>query len=254
MLVLGMAALARPDGAQILATARSIADSCGMIQRALDDTVIWNGFNVLHGAASRVAGLDIGFVPGAGGADVTGILAGATAGAIKLVYLLGADEIDMATLGSAFVVYQGHHGDAGAHRADVILPGAAYTEKDGLYVNTEGRVQAGVRATLPPGSAREDWRILRALSGVAGLTLGYDTLDALRAALFAEFPVFAALDTLEPAPWGAFGAAGPMSDVAFGHSIGNFYMTDPISRCSTVMAACTETFITEKNGQTGTAG
>src|SRR5204863_4711437 len=134
----------------------------------------WNGFNVLHTAAARVAGLDLGFVPGNGGRDVTGILKGAATGDVGLVYLLGADELDMGALGSAFVVYQGHHGDAGANRADVILPGAAYTEKSGTWVNTEGRVQRGQRAVFPPGEAREDWAIVRALADAVGVKLPFD--------------------------------------------------------------------------------
>ena len=136
----------------------------------------WNGFNVLHTAAARVGGLDLGFLPGEGGKSTVGILAGAGRGEIEVVYLLGADEIDMAGLGKAFVIYQGHHGDAGAHRADVILPGAAYTEKNGTYVNTEGRVQLGRLAAFPPGDAREDWTIIRALSGLIGEALPYDNL------------------------------------------------------------------------------
>src|SRR5262249_36252563 len=116
--------------------------------------------------AARVGGLDLGLVPGKGGRDVRGIVDGAAKGEIAVVYLLGADEIDTGKLGSAFVVYQGHHGDAGARRADVVLPGAAYTEKDATYVSTEGRAQLGRRAVFPPGDAREDWKILRALSEV----------------------------------------------------------------------------------------
>src|SRR6185295_2100530 len=111
----------------------------------------WNGFNVLHLAAARVGGLDLGFVPAQGGRDVAAILAGCSSGEIAAVYLLGADEIDTGKLGKAFVIYQGHHGDAGAQRADVILTDAANTEKNGLYVNTEGRVQLGRRAVQPPG-------------------------------------------------------------------------------------------------------
>ena len=169
MIVVGMGALARPDGAAVLAASRQVAERYGMVRDG------WNGFNVLHRAAARVGGLDIGFVPGPGGRDVDGILDGAAKGEIDVVYLLGADEIDMARLGKpgegAFVIYQGHHGDAGAHRADVILPGAAYTEKNGLYVNTEGRPQRGFRAVFPPGEAREDWKILRALSEALGRKL-----------------------------------------------------------------------------------
>ena len=155
MLVLGMAALAREDGARVLGCARRIAEQTGMIGPDDGSGSSWNGFNVLQTAAARVAGLDMGFVPGPGGLDVNGILDAAGNGDIGMVYLLGADEIDMERLGRSFVVYQGHHGDAGAHRADVVLPGSAYTERDGLYVNTEGRVQAAQQASFPPGrSAR----------------------------------------------------------------------------------------------------
>ncbi len=166
----GAGALARADGAAVHALARQIATSCGLVKDG------WNGFNVLHTAASRVGGLDLGFVPGMGGRDVAGILAGAEKGEIEIVYLLGADEIDTAKLGKAFVIYQGHHGDAGAHRADVILPGAAYTEKNATYVNTEGRVQQTRLAVFPPGEAREDWKIMRALSEAVGHKLKVDTL------------------------------------------------------------------------------
>ena len=178
MLIVGMGALARADGAQVLATARTIAEDCGMVQ----DTDGWNGFNVLHTAAARVGGLDLGFLPGDGGLDTGAIVDAAAAGAVAVVYLLGADEIDMDSLGKAFVIYQGHHGDAGAQRADVILPGAAYTEKNATYVNTEGRVQQGRRAIYPPGEAREDWTIIRALSEVLGRKLAVDTGDDVRAA------------------------------------------------------------------------
>jgi len=158
MLILGSGALARPDGAAVLAAARALADRCGLIKPG------WNGFNVLHRAAARVGGLDLGFLPGSGGRSTNAILAGAQSGDIDLVYLLGADEIDPHRFGKAFVIYQGHHGDAGAEHADVILPGAAYTEKEGTYVNTEGRVQRALRAVFPVGEAREDWAIVRALS------------------------------------------------------------------------------------------
>src|SRR5207248_643598 len=171
MTALGSATLdCRPDGARILAAARRLAESCNMLRPD------WNAFNVLHCAAARVGGLDIGFVPGPGGRDRDAILAGCESGEIEAVYLLGADEIAMARLGRAIVVYQGHHGDAGARRADVVLPGAAYPEKDGIYVNTEGRVQAARRAVFPPGDAREDWAILRALSDRLGRKLPYDSL------------------------------------------------------------------------------
>src|SRR5262249_8521602 len=156
LIIVGMGALAREDGAAVLALARELVDKLGAVR---DD---WNGFAVLHTAAARVGGLDLSLVPGAGGRDAAGILEGCEKGESAVVDRRAADEIDPKRLGKAFVIYQGHHGDAGAHRADVILPGAAYSEKPGTYVNTEGRVQLGQRAGYPPGDAREDWTILRA--------------------------------------------------------------------------------------------
>jgi NADH-quinone oxidoreductase subunit G len=233
LIVVGMGALARDDGAAVLAMARELADKLGAVR---DD---WNGFAVLHTAAARVGGLDLGLVPGPGGRDVAGILAGCEKGEISFLYLLAADEIDTARLGKAFVVYQGHHGDAGAHRADVILPGAAYTEKPGTYVNTEGRVQLGFRAGYPPGDAREDWAILRALSERLGKTLPYDSLQQVRSRLVAVNRSFAAIDQQQAGAWGAFGTAGPTTDAPFVSPIRNFYMTCPISRASLTMAECT---------------
>ncbi len=232
LIIVGMGALVRDDGAAVLALARSLAANIGAVRAD------WNGFAVLHTAASRVGGLDLGLVPGPGGRDVAGILAGAQGKEIEVVYLLAADEIDVTKLGKAFVVYQGHHGDAGAHRADVILPGAAYTEKPGTYVNTEGRVQLGMRANYPPGEAREDWAVLRALSEKLGKPLPYDTLDQVRARLIAVSKTFAALDQQSAGAWGAFGKAGNVSDAPFVSTIANFYMTDPISRASRTMAEC----------------
>ena len=251
MLILGQGALARADGLAILKLAVKIAASTGMIgPKGAVGEGGWNGFNVLHGAASRVAALDLGFVPGHGGRNVAGILDGASKGEIELVYLLGADEIDMDRLGSAFVVYQGTHGDAGANRADVILPGAAYTEKSGLYVNTEGRVQIANRAAFPPGEAKEDWAILRALSEVVGKTLPYDTLEALRDAIVAEAPQFALLDRVpdgpgpDPAIWDVIGADGPLdTNTALRSSVHDFYLTNPIARASETMAECSRLFV-----------
>ncbi len=246
MLVLGMGALARPDGAAVLAAAHEIATRSGMIRDG------WNGFNVLHTAAARVGGLDIGFTPGAGGLDTQGVLEGAASGAIEVVYLLGADELDTGRLKNAFVIYQGHHGDAGAHAADVILPGAAYTEKAGTYVNTEGRVQLARVAAFPPGDAREDWTIIRALSAILGQTLPFDDLAALRKQMHAACPHFTRIDDPEPAQWGAFGAPGAMNSDPFVSPIANFYMTDPISRASETMAQCVREII--EGEATGTDG
>jgi NADH-quinone oxidoreductase subunit G len=248
MLILGQGAIARADGAAVLALARQIADGCGLIREG------WNGFNMLHSAAARVGGLDLGFLPGAGGRDLKAILEGAEQGAIDVVYLLGADEVPVSRLGKAFVIYQGHHGDAGAHRADVILPGAAYTEKNGTYVNTEGRVQQAKRAIFPPGEAREDWAILRALSERLGKPLPYDSLEQLRKRLFELKPHFAVLDDLQPAAWGAFGKAGATDATPFRLPIENYYMTDPISRASETMAACSAAFVATDARKTGTHG
>ena len=248
MLILGMGAIARPDGAAVLAAARRIADACGLVRDG------WNGFNLLHTAAARVGGLDAGFVPASGGRDMAGILAGAAGGEIDLVWLLGADEFDMGRLGRAFVVYQGHHGDAGAHRADVILPGAAYTEKDGLYVNMEGRVQEGRRAVFPPGEAREDWRVLRAFSGALGRPLPFDTLDQLRRRIAAACPVLASRETVTGAPWALFGVAGAVASAPFRLPVADFYMTDPICRASTTMAECSELYVRGEDARTGTHG
>ena len=249
MLIVGMGALARPDGETILGLARKIAVDSGMVG---DD---WNGFNVLHRAAARVGGMDLGFLPGAGGLDRDGILAAAGNGSLRVVFLLGADEIDMAALGEAFVVYIGHHGDAGAHRADVILPGAAYTEKNGTYVNTEGRVQLGRLAGSPPGDAREDWTILRALSEQLGQALPYDNLGQLRQKLIEANPLFARVGQVAPGAWGEFGSTGDPQSDPFVLPVPNYYMTDPISRASETMAQCAEAFgLAPSTGRTGTDG
>lgn len=250
MLIIGQGALARPDGAAILDLARTAAETYGMV----DNGQGWNGFNVLHTAAARVGGLDLGFVPGANGQDVAGILDGAQAGDVKAVYLLGADEIDTSKLDKAFVIYQGHHGDAGAHCADVILPGAAYTEKAGTYVNTEGRVQLGRLSVFPPGDAREDWTIIRALSDTLGKTLPYDNLQALRGRMVEINANFMNIDEVRSAKWGPFGTKGAIDGGAFVSPITNFYMTNSISRASVTMAKCADEFLGSTEQKTGTDG
>ena len=238
MIIVGQGALARPDGAAMLAACWKLAAETGML------TPDWHGFNVLHTAAARVGALDLGFLPGAGGKDLAGMLGGG----VDLLWLLGADEFDTAKIGAGtFVVYQGHHGDAGAARADVILPGAAYTEKNGTYVNTEGRVQRGQLAVYPPAAAREDWKILRAFSGYIDRTLPYDTLEAVRARLEAVNPVFARLDILPRFGCtdlsGPAGEVGALSGPPLVAAIANYYQTDPISRASPTMAECTRTYL-----------
>ncbi len=168
MFIVGAGAFARPDGVAVLASLAKAALAAGVVKDG------WNGFNVLHSAASRVGGLDLGLVPGESGLDAPSM---AKAGALDVLFNLGADEIDVEP--GAFVVYIGTHGDRGAHRADVILPGAAYTEKTGIYVNTEGRPQFADRAVFPPGDAREDWSILRALSDPLGATAAVRLADAI---------------------------------------------------------------------------
>jgi NADH-quinone oxidoreductase subunit G len=159
---------------------------------------------------------------------------------VEVLYLLGADEIDTGGLGATFVIYQGHHGDRGAQRADVVLPGSAYTEKDGTYVNTEGRVQLARRAVFPPGEAREDWRILRALSDAVGHPLAFATLGELRQRMLEAHPVFAETDRVRSASWENFGEPGPVDPTPFAYPTTNFYQTDPISRASATMALCSE--------------
>jgi NADH-quinone oxidoreductase subunit G len=157
-----------------------------------------------------------------------------------VLFLLGADEVKVPD--GTFVVYIGTHGDRGAHRADVILPGAAYTEKSGIYVNTEGRAQIANRAAFPPGEAREDWAIVRALSDVLGRKLPYDSLAALRQAIFKAVPHLMRLDQIEPGKADdvkSLGAKGGSVDkTPFKSSVEDFYLTNPIARASAVMAEC----------------
>ena len=247
MLIVGMNALARADGDIVLGLCRRIAEQFDLIKEDSDHNECWNGFNVLHTAASRVAGLDMKFVPKDRARYLEDILDDANNGIIEMVYLMAADEIDMSKLGKAFVVYQGHHGDAGAHRADVILPGAAYTEKDGLYVNTEGRPQFAVRAVFPPGDAREDWRIVRALSDVVGSALEFDTSEELHQRLSKAYKTFETIDAVQSSVVTDFGREGKVEQVPFDCGIKDFYMTDPISRASKVMAECSEVFGNSKN-------
>jgi NADH-quinone oxidoreductase subunit G len=230
IILVGQGALARADGQAVLSLAAKAALKAGAFKDG------WNGFAVLHTAASRVGALDLGCVPGAGGLDVRAMAEGGT----DLLFLLGADETEVEP--GAFVVYIGTHGDRGAHRADVILPGAAYPEKSGLYVNTEGRVQMAARAAFPPGDAREDWAILRALSDVLGNKLPYDSLAQLRAAMFKAHPQLQRVDSIEPgnaADIEKLASLGGAPDKApFVSAVDDFYLTNAIARASSVMAEC----------------
>jgi len=232
LVIVGEGAVTGPAGAEVLAMAAQIATSPAEVAAG------WNGFALLHNAAARVGALDIGFVPGKGGLDTAAMLSGG----VDVLFLLGADEFDLSGLGDTTIVYIGTHGDNGAHRADVILPAAAYTEKSATYVNTEGRVQMTARAVFPPGEAKEDWAIIRALSAVVGQPLPFNSLAQLRAAMYGEFPHLARLDLIEPGqtehivtlakvpakPKKAF-LASPVSD---------FYLSNPIARASATMAEC----------------
>jgi NADH-quinone oxidoreductase subunit G len=231
LILLGSGALARPDGAAVAALAARAAVELGAVKEG------WNGYGLLHAAAARPGALDIGFVPGEGGLRAAEM---ATVGALDLTFLLGADEVDIPA--GAFVVYLGTHGDRSAHRADVILPGAAYPEKSGIYVNTEGRVQMAARAAFPPGEAREDWAILRALSDVIGHKLPYDSLAELRRAMFKSYPHLGRIDQIAPADSGDIGRlaarGGTVDKAPFVSPIEDFYLTNPIARASAVMAEC----------------
>ena len=231
MFIIGQGALNRPDGAAILAQAAKAAASLGVVKDG------WNGFNILHTEASLVGALDIGFVPGEGGLDTGAML---KPGALDVMFLLGVDEVDVPA--GPFVVYIGTHGDRGAHRADVILPGAAYPEKSATYVNTEGRVQMANRAAFPPGDAREDWAILRALSDVLGCKLPYDTLGGLRQAIYAAHPHLMRLDQIARSDSTDIEKLAKLSGTAEKSAlvspVTNFYFTNPIARASAVMAEC----------------
>jgi NADH-quinone oxidoreductase subunit G len=229
LVIVGMGALARPDGAAVASLAAQVAAGSGAES--------WNGYCVLHTAASRVGALDLDFTPGSGGRTARQM---AEPGALDAIFLLGADEIEIAP--GAFVVYIGTHGDQGAHRADVILPGAAYPEKSGIFVNTEGRVQMAGRAAFPPGEAREDWAIIRALSDVLGRRLPYDSLSSLRQAMFKAHPHLQRMDQIVPglrADVAAMAARSATPDKApFAPAIDDFYLSNAIARASPIMAEC----------------
>ncbi|MGM4922010.1 NADH-quinone oxidoreductase subunit NuoG [Tardiphaga sp. 804_B3_N1_9] len=231
IVLVGAGVAARADGAAVLAAAAKLASDFGVIKDG------WNGFAVLQTAASTVGALDIGFAPTSGSLSLAQMT---SAGSLDVLFSLGADDVKVAD--GTFVVYIGTHGDRGAHRADVILPGAAYTEKSGIFVNTEGRVQMAERAGFPPGDAREDWAVIRALSDVLGHKLPYDSLAALRQAIFKAAPHLMRIDQIEAGDAGAIktlaGKGGTVDKTPFKASVEDFYLTNPIARASAIMAEC----------------
>ncbi len=228
MWIIGSGVFEREDGMAFHHSLYALAEELGIV------TAEWNGFNVLHRAASRVGALDIGFY-----SDEPLALAQKS-----FVYLLGVDDGPLfdSIPKKAFVVYQGHHGDAGAARADVILPGCAYTEKPGTYLNTEGRVQAARKAVEAPGQAKEDWRILRALSEQFGTVLPYDDAGQLHKRILTEWPHLAEVDVVLPAPWAEFGSKGKPLKGDLKSPVEDFYQTNVICRSSETMAQCSVIF------------
>ncbi len=216
--LVGMGTLA---GGDALAAVHAFAANFNLVRDG------WNGVNLLHTAASRVGALDIGFTSDGG-------MAALSAAPPKVLFNLGVDEVEVA---GGFTVYIGHHGDRGARTADVILPAAAYTEKSGTWVNLEGRVQRGARATFPPGEAREDWTIFRALSAVLGKPLPYDDLRALRSRIAAEWPHLAS-EGATPAVWTAPAGTDAAPSGPFTLPIKNFYLINAVARASATMAEC----------------
>ena len=251
LIIVGQAAINHAAGEAVLLKAAQLA-AAAMEGK---DATAWNPLNVLHTSAAQVGGLDIGFVPGEGGHDIHGML---DSGDIQVLYLLGADEFDVSGTGGAFVIYQGSHGDRGARMADIVLPGSAYTEKNGTYVNMEGRVQLGERAVFPPGDAREDWTIVRALSEHLGAKLPFDSLRELRQAMYKAHPHLAAIDQVKAEgltlPAAAKDRLPPLPDEPLAPLVEDYYQTNPIARASSVMAELSAVSHVTELGATGTHG
>nr|WP_321444427.1 NADH-quinone oxidoreductase subunit NuoG [uncultured Cohaesibacter sp.] len=232
LILIGQGAINHDDGLAVLGQAAKLAVACGAA------TSEWNGFSVLHTEASAVGAFEVGFVPQDGGKDIAAM----QKGGVEALILMGADELAFDAFGDAFKIYIGSHGDAGAHHADVILPGASYTEKSGLFINTEGRIQMAYRANFAPGDAKEDWAILRALSAVLGKTLPFDSLQQLRGKLFEAHPDLAAIDECLVGDVADIEAltklAKPVKGQAMVSPNTDYYLTNPIARASATMAEC----------------
>lgn len=250
MFILGNSALCRHDGGAIQHLTLKLAQKYGAFQKD------WIGYNILHTAASRVGALDIEFYPQKKGWGAERIYQEAQKGGIKFLYLLGSDErVIHRETSSCFIVYQGHHGDQMAEHADVILPGCAFTEKEATYVNTEGRVQQTLQALFPPGEAKEDWAILRALSEHLNAPLPYNSLKELRKNIYRHYPFLKNLNSCPRDPLKTIldietflkkPFTQKISSKAFEPFIHNYYMTDSITRSSPTMARATEAFVLQE--------
>ena len=240
MIIVGMAAFQREDGLAVHHKLYELAQKFKVVREG------WNGFNVLHQAASRVGALELGFVPTKkSDLGFHGMIEAVQKGKIKALYLQNVDSFNIRNVfgDDVFIIYQGHHGDAGAHAADIILPSAAYTEKNGTYINTEGRVQQALKAVSPLGDAREDWTILRALAERCGVDLPFNNLVELRTHMQKSHKAFKTLDTLPDVAWEEFASAGKqikIGDDPLINMITDFYQTDPISRASVTMGKCSD--------------
>ncbi|WP_341790351.1 NADH-quinone oxidoreductase subunit NuoG [Rickettsia endosymbiont of Polydrusus tereticollis] len=230
MIIIGDGVYSRNDGYAILSLIHKITDRYNIVREA------WNGFNILHNHTSIVGGLDIGF----NSITTNEILAKAEQKEIKLVYLLGSDEIDFDKLKSAFIVYHGHHGDLGATNADVILPSAAYTEQSGIYVNLEGRPQISNKAVEPVGEAKEDWLIIKNLANHLKIEIGVNNLEEVRSKLAAEYPIFANINKIIENKFVKFSSKDKLLKDDIVTPLINYYMTDVISRASVTMAKCVQ--------------
>jgi NADH-quinone oxidoreductase subunit G len=227
MLILGAKVISLEDGEEIITLCKLIAEKYNFIRED------WNGYNILQTAAARVGALDIGFVPGKNGYNTAQILDKA-----KLVYLLGADEIDMEKLKGKFVIYQGHHGDKGAHVADVILPGCAYTEKDGTYVNLEGRAQRAYKAASAPGDAKDDWQIILELAKVMDKKLAIKSLSDIRAKMTQIAPHLANIDQVQKEELKINKRNFNCTSKSIVYNDYNYYLTNSIARASVTMSKC----------------
>ena len=235
MMILGYGALARKDAPHILSLCSEIVKKYGFVKSG------WNGFNILHTSASSVAALDLKFIPQHGGMYTRDILKSVVSNDIKFLYLLGADDIDTRDLKhKSFIVYQGHHGDKSANIADVVLPGAAFTEKDATYINLEGRVQRTKMCVAPLGAAKEDWLILKDLADKLGIVLKYNTKDELRKMLCEVASGFLNDDSTPEEEWHECGTKGKLLEDRISDIGLNYYMSNVICRASKTMASCVE--------------